>query len=119
SILIFSENTQTNNKLTDTEIIAQILLFLGAGFETTAATLTHCIFELVRNETIQERLAQELKQTKTQNNSDNYLDCPYLEAVLKETLRKYPPVVRLERRVGVEGYKLGDLTLEKGTLIEI
>src|SRR5690606_713115 len=33
--------------------------------------------------------------------------------------RKYPPVTRLERRVGVDGCKLGDYLLDKDMLIEV
>ena len=36
-----------------------------------------------------------------------------------QTLRKYPPLVRLERRVGVDGYKLAGIPLDKDVLIEV
>lgn len=47
---------------------------------------------------------------------------PYLDCVLKETLRKYPVLARLERRVNVEKYSLGEqqqIPLVKDQLVEV
>ena len=61
---------------------------------------------------------------KNNNNKEKFFDSilsslPYLDAVIKETLRKYPPVIRLERRVGEDNLKLGGIPVDKGVLIEI
>src|SRR5699024_4497212 len=108
------------------EVIAQSIFFFIAGFETTASTLTHCIYELVQHPDVQERLSETLQQSLhgLDVNSDEYLEkvmtqIPYLDAVIKETLRKYPPLTRVERRCSIDGYKLGGITLEKDQHIEI
>src|SRR5699024_8877121 len=44
---------------------------------------------------------------------------PYLEAVIKETLRKYPSVTQLTRHVGVDNYKLNGIKLFKNQQVEI
>lgn len=113
------QNSTIKTTLTEDEIVAQCILFLAAGFETSAASLTFAIFELVNNFEVQEKLYQEVKDENI--STDTILnDCPYLEAVLRETTRLYSPVVRLERRVGVENYCLKEgIILEKGTLVEI
>ena len=126
------ENKVTDSKqrkpgLTEEEIVAQSLIFMSAGFETTAATLAYCILELTRSEEIQEKLYQEIISKlpeKVQRGSDEYFDAilnrmPYLEGTVKETLRMYPPVIRLERRVGVDHFKLGGIELYKDQVVEV
>lgn len=113
-------------KLTRNEVIAQAILFFVAGFETTSSTLAHCAFELAQSQPVQQRLRDELvaKLGDMNSESDAYLEtvmnhCPYLDACIKETLRKYPPLNRLERRVNVDGYQLGPVRLPRNQLVEI
>ncbi|KAK4878666.1 hypothetical protein RN001_011172 [Aquatica leii] len=47
--------------LTTREITAQALLFFVAGFETSASTLTFCLYELAKHPAIQKRLREEIK----------------------------------------------------------
>ena len=113
--------------LTDEEIIAQCVLFFVAGFETTGATLTNTIFLLARNPEVQERLYDEVCENLADvdpNNLDKYYETintkiSYLDAVIKETLRLYPPVTRLERRLNIDEYKLGGIQLQRDHLVEI
>lgn len=42
-----------------------------------------------------------------------------MNACISETLRKYPPLNRLERRCSQAGYKIAGIELQKDTLIEI
>src|SRR5699024_8908119 len=106
--------------LTENEIIAQCILFFIAGFETTASTLSNALYHLAINQEIQDRFAEELNQALDglEVNSEEYYETvmnktPYLEAVIKETLRLSPPVPRLQRRVGVDNYKLAGIPLDK------
>ncbi|XP_017494305.1 PREDICTED: cytochrome P450 3A14-like [Rhagoletis zephyria] len=121
-------STTTTKSLTDNEIIANCILFFVAGFETTASTLSHALFELARHPEAQARLAEELKSAiqEKEVNSEHFInsvlsdkETPYLEAVIKETLRLYPPVPRLNRRVAVDGYRLGGVELKKDMGVEI
>ncbi|XP_017462380.1 PREDICTED: probable cytochrome P450 6a14, partial [Rhagoletis zephyria] len=120
---------QSSNKvkrtLTENELISQLIVFFVAGFETTSSTITNCIFELVSNPSVQERLHQELTTSLAgiDPESEQYYDVvmgqiPYLDAVVKETLRKYPALVRFDRTNKIDGYKLGNLTLDAGVLVE-
>ncbi|KAH9402684.1 hypothetical protein TYRP_015432, partial [Tyrophagus putrescentiae] len=112
---------QSSNKakatLTEDEIVAQAILFFIA--------VSTCIFELLDSQ-IQDRLVAELRQAldHLEPNSEEYFETvmmgiPYLDAVVKESMRKYPPVKRLERRVTVEQFQLGNISLKKDQLVEI
>lgn len=81
---------------------------------------------LALNPEVQERLHDELTEVLDglEPNSAEYFDkvngkIPYLDAVVKETLRRNPPVARLQRRCGVDGYKLGGVPLEKDIEVQI
>ena len=109
--------------LTDNEILAQSWLFLLAGYETTSTGITFCFYELALNTDIQQKLYEELQ---TAVDSSGQFDCEklwkleFLDAVIAETLRLYPPFLRIEREVKSD-YQLGDtgITLNAGLLVHI
>ena len=112
-----------NQRLTEDEICAQAWIFFVAGYETTATTLSFCSYELALNQEIQNKLYQELKLA-IENDGDIDYDTlsklPYLDAVISETLRKYPPVQRLER-TATQTYQIPntEITINNGNIIYI
>ncbi|RLV89828.1 Cytochrome P450 52A13 [Spathaspora sp. JA1] len=76
----------------------QSLNILLAGRDTTAGTLSFCIFELARNPSIWEKLKNEVYQHfgKDYDSSkitfESLKSCEYLKWVVNETLRLYPSV---------------------------
>ena len=89
-----------NNKLANNEIAAQAWVFLLAGFETTATTLGYMSYMLATHPHIQEKLQRELICALDSNHEIDYDKLhalPYLDACISETLRLFPPLIRLER----------------------
>lgn len=86
---------QTSKALTPTEITANVALLLDVGSETTASLLAGCLFHLVKNPQILEKLTCMIRKefsTSQKINSRALARMPYLTAVLNEALRIYPPV---------------------------
>ncbi|XP_019700692.1 cytochrome P450 6B5-like [Harpegnathos saltator] len=85
----------------DIYIAAQLFVFFAAGFETSSTTMSNVLFELAQHLTIQKKVQAEIRQVLDNNNGaisyDSIKKMTYLEQVLKETLRKYPPVMFLAR----------------------
>ena len=112
-----------NKKLTETELLAQSVVVLLAGYETTATSLSFCTYELALNQDCQQKLYEEVMSTidsKGEISYESLMRMPYLDAVLSEALRLHSPVTRMSR-VAVEDYKLGDtgVTIYKGQQIDI
>lgn len=117
---------KSKNSLDDDEIIANIILFFLAGFETTSSALVHTLFHLAQDQEVQNRLLSEIEKalhgldiTSGQYYETVMSKIPYLDACIKETLRLYPPLPRLERRVNIDGYNLGGVQLENDQLVTI
>ncbi|KAI7693639.1 hypothetical protein SSS_06904 [Sarcoptes scabiei] len=111
--------------LSEEEIVAQSMIFFLAGYETTATTLAHCFYELAMNQDVQQKLYNEIKSVLDDGkplNYSNVMTLPYLDAVLSETLRKYPPLVFLNRTAS-EDYHIQeyDITVKKdrGVIIPV
>ncbi|KIJ34185.1 hypothetical protein M422DRAFT_263674 [Sphaerobolus stellatus SS14] len=82
-----------NQRLSDEEVMAQIPTFLIAGHETTASATTWCLYALSRDQEIQRKLREELLSLDTDNPSmDELNSLPYLDAVIKETMRLHAAV---------------------------
>ncbi|ODN76886.1 hypothetical protein, variant 3 [Cryptococcus amylolentus CBS 6039] len=82
-----------DERLTDEEILDQVNTFMLAGYETTSTALCWCIYSLAKHPEIQERLRQELLEISEQQPDIDTLNAlPYLDAVIKESLRLSAPV---------------------------
>ncbi|XP_068226086.1 cytochrome P450 3A40-like [Palaemon carinicauda] len=109
--------------MSDKEIVANAWMFLIAGFDTTANSLTSTAYLLALNPDIQEKLYKEL----CEHIQDGYEDVSYetvhklkyLDQVFNETLRYYPPVVTFITRDTNADYQLGDYLIPKDTNILI
>lgn len=85
--------------LKDEEVVAQSILFLIAGYETTSATLSFLAHSLALNTDIQEKLYNEVISILGEEsaNYDNVQKLPYLDMCMSETLRIYPIASRVNR----------------------
>ncbi|XP_055699429.1 probable cytochrome P450 9f2 [Phlebotomus papatasi] len=86
----------------ETEMVAQCFLFLLAGFETMSSVLSFTAYEICANPDVQERLYEEIRTVNENldNQKMNYETLnkmKYLDMVISESLRKYPPAVVAER----------------------
>ena len=79
---------------------AQGMVFLIAGYETTANTLGSAVFLLAKNPDVQDELFEEITAVCESSNKINHetiKDMHLLEAAIKETLRLRPPVTEHDR----------------------
>ncbi|KAI3602247.1 cytochrome p450 [Moniliophthora roreri] len=106
-------NDTPEKSLDHEEALAQLATVILAGHETTSSMLTWLMYELSRHPKDQERLFQEIKDTrnKTGNEGDltvnDYDSMPFLNAVIKiyvlqEAMRLHPIVSTLLRQADVD-----------------
>jgi len=103
----------------DTVIKSTSLVMITAGFDSTAVTLTWAIVLLLNNpETLkkaQEELDRHVGRERLVDESDiEHLD--YLQAIIKETLRLYPPAPISLNHESREDCIVGGYTVPKGTV---
>ncbi|XP_059105033.1 cytochrome P450 3A31 [Peromyscus eremicus] len=95
-----SKDNESHKALSDMEIIAQSIIFIFGGYETTSNTIAFALYLLATHPDIQKKLQEEIDETlpnKASPNYDKVMEMEYLDMVLNETLRLYPIASRLER----------------------
>ncbi|CAK5282709.1 unnamed protein product [Mycena citricolor] len=101
SILVkanMSSDVPASQRMSDAEVIAQIPTFFLAGHETSSLALAWAVHALSHNQTVQDKLRQELLSLSTDTPTMDELDAfPFLENVLRETMRLYAPAVSAQR----------------------
>ncbi|KAJ7169306.1 cytochrome P450 [Mycena crocata] len=93
-----SKEVPVHQRLSDDDVLAQVPTFLVTGYETTSSAMTWALYALTQNTVAQTRLREEMLSIDTENPSmDQLNNLPYLDCVVRETLRLYAPVAIVVR----------------------
>ncbi|XP_060539988.1 cytochrome P450 3A24-like isoform X1 [Pantherophis guttatus] len=107
--------------LTDNEILAQSFFFIFGGYETTGTSLSFMSYCLATHPDVQEKLYQEINDTfpnLTPPTYDAIHQMEYLDMVVNEAFRLYPPGTRLER-ICKKTVEIHGMTIPQGTVVMI
>lgn len=109
-----------NKRLTNDEVVAQVFMLYLAGHETTANTLTFVSYELALNQEVQDRVIQEIQDQigEKEPTYENTNKLKYMDQVIMETLRMFPPLTRLYREIQ-ETVTIGNYTFPKGWTVVV
>jgi cytochrome P450 len=116
--MLVSARDEEGGRLTTEQIRDQLLTLFVAGHETSANALTWAFYLLAQHPDVTRRLLAELER-ELEGRAPAPADLerlPYLEAVMKETLRLYPPAPSANRVVK-EAFEWQGYTIEAGELV--
>ncbi len=101
--------------MSDLQLRDEAVTMLLAGHETSALTLTYAVYLLATHPSVAARLRDEVDAAFAGGVPDPMALCalPYLGAVVRETLRLYPPAYAIGREV-IEPFELGGWPLARG-----
>lgn len=104
---------ESGRTLSDREIVSLCFEFINAATETTSTALEWIMANLIKHETIQEKLYDSMQQFSTKGDqhveAERLKNIPYLRAVVLEGLRRHPPAHILlphtvEKDISLDGY---------------
>jgi len=108
-LLLTAEDPGTGMRLTDVQLADNLLGFILAGYETTAAALTWTLYLIASHKKTEQRLLAELEETG---------EGVFTRQVISEAMRLYPPAFMLTR-VTARSTILGSHKLKPGQRINI
>jgi cytochrome P450 len=107
--------------MTDEQARDEAITLFNAGHDTTAAALAWVWYAVASRRAIEDRLIEEV-DTVLAGNPPTLADAgrlPYVEMVIKESLRLYPPTWSLVPREVVEPVEIGGYPIARGSWIYI
>ncbi|KAK1219199.1 hypothetical protein PQX77_018095, partial [Marasmius sp. AFHP31] len=103
------------SRMSDEELYSQMLIIFLAGHETTANSISWTLLELSRHPEIQEKLRNEIREkerqlllsegrvgSECQFTAEDFESLPYLNAVVKESMRYHPVAIHSPRMALVD-----------------
>ena len=110
-------NSKPLGSLSSDELTAQGIIFFIAGYDTTSSSLSHVVYYLSVNKECQQRLYEELKDVK-EFSYETLSQLKYLCAVIDESLRLSPPLLRIQRQ-GSHDLEIKGIRIPAGTTIDV
>ncbi|CAG7850485.1 SubName: Full=Related to Cytochrome P450 {ECO:0000313/EMBL:CCA73387.1} [Serendipita indica DSM 11827] len=131
-----STDLPPEQRLSLQQILNQIPTFILAGHETTSTSLAWCLFSLSQHKECQQRLRLEILEAMEQigfkPSMDQLDSLPYLDAVVKETIRFHPATENAFRKalvddvipvskpyVDIDGRQRTEISVKKGDVFMI
>nr|QUF59374.1 cytochrome p450 CYP3044B7 [Brachionus angularis] len=114
------KSSHLKNTLSLEEIFAQSIMFMFAGYETSALALNLISYNLAMNPHAQDKLCAEIDKVLENHNGeisyDSVHEMNYMNMVIDETLRMFPAAISLDR-VANEDYEYEGIKINKGQVV--
>ncbi|KAJ8733657.1 hypothetical protein PYW07_014208 [Mythimna separata] len=108
---------------TDEVLAAQAFFFFIAGADTSASTMHYTLLELSNNPKILKKLHKEIDSVVESGAKEiTYSDIEkmqYLDKVLNEAMRKYPPIGVIQRLCSKDTYLPSGVKIEKDNIVMV
>jgi cytochrome P450 len=116
--LLLGARGEAGEAFTDREVRDQVMTLMFAGHDTSTSTLSFMMHELARHPEVAERLREEGDEVLggAPPTVDDLERMPYLEMVLDEVLRLYPPAWIGPRRA-VRDFEFGGYSVPRGAYV--
>ncbi len=117
--LLLGVTDEAGEGFSDKEVRDQVMTLMFAGHDTSTSTLTFMMYELARHPDVLARLQEEQDRVlggETPTIDQLEKEMPYLEMVLDEILRLYPPAWIGPRRA-VRDFEFGGHRVSRGAYV--
>lgn len=120
TLLLQASDPETGKGLSDLEVQANIVTFIGAGHETTANTLSWALYLLSQAPEIRARVEAEADAIVGDSFAagQEYDRLVWTRAVVEEAMRLYPPVPYLSR-AAIRDDRVAGFRIPAGSLVAI
>ncbi|XP_065075229.1 cytochrome P450 4d2-like [Ochlerotatus camptorhynchus] len=109
--------------LTNEEIREEVDTFMFGGHDTTASAITFLLYSLAKHPDVQQKVYEEIISVAGESSHTPFTlstlnDLKYLDLVIKESLRLFPPVPYISR-TSLKEVNLGGVTIPANTKLSL
>ncbi|KAL4296974.1 hypothetical protein GQ457_12G022000 [Hibiscus cannabinus] len=119
-LLQLADDPDLDVKLTHDALRGLTLDLIGGGTDTSAITVEWAISELIKQPQLMRQATEELDKVVGRNRwveEEDIPQLPYIEAIMKETMRKHPVCVLLPPHLAMEDCHVAGYDICKGTRV--
>ncbi|KAM0431510.1 hypothetical protein ACHAPT_005488 [Fusarium lateritium] len=116
--ILSEDNKGRRAALNDDELCSEAAMMIVAGSDSTAATLTYAVWEVLRNPMLRQQVEDEVSALPSDFTAKDVEALPLLSNVLEEVLRLYNPTgAPVERLVPPSGISVDGWDIPGGTTV--